>query len=345
MKKIYVVALGAAVACGSVFTSCDNVASNPTLKTEIDSISYAYGGAMSSQLDMQLQQMGLVNDTARYSMMLKAEISAEQDATKKAVLEKKYQTTLDSVAKANDKNIAEFLKGFQEGVKAGESQSAYYAGLTTGQRISQQFSQLSDYIYEGDSVKPEVNKNLFISGLVAGAKKEKLAINEPNIWFENKMKSVEDGKRAKQEEALAKQYGPQIAAGQKWFEENKAKPGVVALSNGIQYKIDKEGTGAKPTPSDVVTVNYKGTLLDGTQFDSSYDRKEPFKFTVASGVIKGWSEILPLMPVGSKWTVYIPYDLAYGAADRGAIKPFSDLIFEIELLSIDAPATAQPAIQ
>lgn len=343
MKKFYVVALGAAVACGSVFTSCDNVSSNPTLKSEIDSISYAYGGAISTQLEMQLQQMGLVNDTARFAMMLKSEISAEQDATKKAALEKKFQTRLDSVAKANQRNITEFLKGLQEGVKAGEEQSAYYAGLSAGQRIGQQFGQLTDYIYEGDSIKPEINKSIFVAGLSAGAKKEKLAIEEPNIWFENKMKGVEEVKRAKQEAELAKQYAPQIAEGKKWFEENKAKDGVVALPNGIQYKIEKAGTGAKPSPSDVVSVNYKGTLLDGTQFDSSYDRKEPFKFTVSSGVIKGWSEILPLMPVGSKWTVYIPYDLAYGAADRGTIKPFSNLIFEIELLSIDTPAAAQPA--
>lgn len=133
---------------------------------------------------------------------------------------------------------------------------------------------------------------------------------------------------------MKKQYTPQIEAGQKFLDENKAKEGVVTLPDGLQYKIVKEGTGAKPTATDIVKVHYHGTLLDGTVFDSSVDRKEPATFNV-SAVIKGWTEVLQLMPVGSKWTVYIPYDLAYGAQDRGTIKPFSTLIFDIELLDIE----------
>jgi FKBP-type peptidyl-prolyl cis-trans isomerase FklB len=115
---------------------------------------------------------------------------------------------------------------------------------------------------------------------------------------------------------------------------NKTKPGVVALPDGLQYKILKEGTGPKPGETDSVTVNYRGTLLDGTEFDSSYKRGQPATFPV-NRVIKGWTEALQLMPVGSKWELYIPSDLAYGAQGAGGdIGPNSTLIFEVELLSI-----------
>jgi FKBP-type peptidyl-prolyl cis-trans isomerase len=117
---------------------------------------------------------------------------------------------------------------------------------------------------------------------------------------------------------------------------NKTKPGVVTLPSGLQYKILKEGTGPKPAATDSVTVNYRGTLLDGTEFDSSYKRGQPATFPV-NRVIKGWTEALQLMPVGSKWELYIPADLAYGAAGAGGdIGPNATLIFEVELLSIGA---------
>jgi FKBP-type peptidyl-prolyl cis-trans isomerase len=122
--------------------------------------------------------------------------------------------------------------------------------------------------------------------------------------------------------------------GDTFLATNKTKPGVVTLPDGLQYKIIKEGTGPKPTATDTVTVNYRGTLIDGKEFDSSYKRGEPATFPVG-GVIKGWTEALQLMPVGSKWELYIPSDLAYGARGAGAdIGPNSTLIFEVELLSI-----------
>jgi FKBP-type peptidyl-prolyl cis-trans isomerase len=123
-------------------------------------------------------------------------------------------------------------------------------------------------------------------------------------------------------------------AGEAFLAANKAKPGVVTLPSGLQYKILKEGTGPKPTATDSVTVNYRGTLLDGTEFDSSYKRGQPATFPV-NRVIKGWTEALQLMPVGSKWELYIPSDLAYGAGGAGGdIGPNATLIFEVELLSI-----------
>jgi FKBP-type peptidyl-prolyl cis-trans isomerase FklB len=114
---------------------------------------------------------------------------------------------------------------------------------------------------------------------------------------------------------------------------NATKPGVVTLPSGLQYKILVAGTGPKPTAGDSVVCNYRGTLLDGTEFDSSYKRGQPATFPV-SGVIKGWTEALQLMPVGSKWQLFIPPDLAYGDRGQGPIGPNSTLIFEVELLSI-----------
>ena len=122
--------------------------------------------------------------------------------------------------------------------------------------------------------------------------------------------------------------------GEAFLADNSKKDGVVTLPSGLQYKIIHPGTGAKPTTSDAVVCNYRGTLIDGTEFDSSYKRNEPATFPV-SGVIAGWTEALQLMPVGSKWQLYIPSNLAYGTRGAGGvIGPNAALIFDIELLSI-----------
>ncbi len=142
---------------------------------------------------------------------------------------------------------------------------------------------------------------------------------------------------AKKQQAEAQRLG-QInkQAGQQFFAANKAKEGVVTLPSGLQYKILKEGTGPKPAASDTVVCEYRGTLLDGTEFDSSYKRGKPADFPVDK-VIKGWTEALQLMPVGSKWQLFVPSDLAYGERTVSAeIGPNSTLIFEVDLLSIQA---------
>ncbi|MFP5470405.1 MAG: FKBP-type peptidyl-prolyl cis-trans isomerase [Bacteroidia bacterium] len=118
-----------------------------------------------------------------------------------------------------------------------------------------------------------------------------------------------------------------------FFEENKKKEGIVETESGLQYQILKEGKGAKPSATDKVKVHYHGTLLDGSVFDSSVDRGEPIEFGV-SEVIPGWTEVLQLMPIGSKWKVYIPFNLGYGTRGSGPIKPYSTLVFEVELIDI-----------
>jgi FKBP-type peptidyl-prolyl cis-trans isomerase len=140
--------------------------------------------------------------------------------------------------------------------------------------------------------------------------------------------------RAKQQERMQAAGATNKKDGETFLAANKTKDGVVTLPSGLQYKILTAGTGPKPTASDTVVCNYRGTLINGTEFDSSYKRGQPATFPVG-GVIKGWTEALQLMPVGSKWQLVIPADLAYG--DRGAgadIGPGATLIFEVELLSI-----------
>ena len=119
--------------------------------------------------------------------------------------------------------------------------------------------------------------------------------------------------------------------------ENKSKDGITTLPSGVQYKVVMEGKGKKPTAKDSVVAHYRGALIDGTEFDSSYSRGEPATFPV-TGVIPGWQEILPMMPVGSKWQVFIPSELAYGTRGAGAnIGPNETLVFDIELLEIKTP--------
>jgi FKBP-type peptidyl-prolyl cis-trans isomerase FklB len=143
--------------------------------------------------------------------------------------------------------------------------------------------------------------------------------------------------RAKQAAKRAEEAKKNLAAGTAFLETNKEKEGVKVLPSGLQYKIITEGTGNTPTANDKVKTHYRGTLIDGTEFDSSYKRNRPAEFTV-TGVIKGWTEALQLMKEGGKWELYIPADLAYGERGRPGIPPNSTLVFEIELLEIVKPA-------
>ena len=161
---------------------------------------------------------------------------------------------------------------------------------------------------------------------VLGGKDLKLSMEEMQQAFQAKQQKMMADMEAKGDKAKV--------AGDKFLADNKSKPGVKTLENGIQYKVITEGKGNKPTLESSVVAHYRGTLIDGTEFDSSYKRGEPATFPL-NGVIKGWQEVLPLMAVGSKWQVWIPSDLAYGARGAGAnIGPNETLIFEIELLEI-----------
>jgi|SRR5438105_986638 len=145
---------------------------------------------------------------------------------------------------------------------------------------------------------------------------------------------IQNDLRKKQQEQTQRAGETNKKEGEEFLTVNKNKPGVVTLPSGLQYKILTEGAGPKPSASDSVVCNYRGTLINGTEFDSSYKRGQPATFPVG-GVIKGWTEALPLMPVGSKWQLFIPSQLAYGERSPSPeIGPNATLIFEVELLSI-----------
>lgn len=227
--------------------------------------------------------------------------------------------------------MADFLKGFNEGAtKIDKKDAAYMAGLQVGQMVSKQWVEgFNLQIFGGDSTKTISRENL-LAGFVAGVvgKDGAMDMAKAQEYMNTQMEAIK-------EKATAEKYAENKAAGEKFLAENKGKEGVVTTPSGLQYKIINKGNGAIPADTSKVKVNYKGTLIDGTEFDSSYKRNEPATF-LANQVIKGWTEALTMMPVGSKWELYIPYDLAYGSRETGGqIKPFSALIFEVELLGIE----------
>lgn len=226
--------------------------------------------------------------------------------------------------------IAQFLKGFYEGAaKTDEKDKAYMAGLQIGHMVSTQWVEgFTRQIFGNDSTQTLSRENM-LAGFVAGVAKTKGAMTqeEAQQYMNTQMDAIK-------EKAIAEKYADNKAAGEKFLAENKEKEGVLTLPSGLQYKIITAGKGEIPADTCRVKVNYRGTLIDGTEFDSSYKRKEPATFR-ANQVIKGWTEALTMMPVGSKWELYIPSELAYGSRETGGdIKPFSTLIFEVELLEI-----------
>ena len=195
-----------------------------------------------------------------------------------------------------------------------------------GQDIANNFKQNSlDSI--DINILSKAMKDLFAEDTTIMTKEE---VTEVLSSFQMKMRAEQEAKQLEQNKV---QFQAELEAGQKYLEENAKNDGVVTTESGLQYKVIKEGKGATPTAADKVKVHYEGTLIDGTKFDSSYDRGEPAEFGVTQ-VIKGWTEALQLMKEGSIYELYIPYDIAYGERGSGSIKPYSALKFKVELISI-----------
>lgn len=177
-----------------------------------------------------------------------------------------------------------------------------------------------------------IDADAFLAGLKDGSAGVDSAISQAET--QKVMESFQKDVQAKRAAVQEKEGKANKAEGAKFLAANKSKPGVKVTSSGLQYEILTEGKGPKPTATDTVTTHYKGTLISGKVFDSSYERGEPATFPV-NGVIKGWTEALQMMGTGSKWKLYIPSELAYGSRGAGAdIGPDTMLIFEVELLSI-----------
>lgn len=208
------------------------------------------------------------------------------------------------------------------GLKTDKQKFSYTAGYQIGQNLKRQ--------------NLDLDSRTFSQGVqdAIGNAKPRLKPEEMQAAFQAQQK-----KDMEKQAAAAKKN---LDAGQAFLEANKKKEGVTTTASGLQYKIITEGKGKQPKSTDSVVAHYRGTLINGTEFDSSYQRNEPATFPVG-GVIKGWQEVLPLMKEGAKWQVYIPSDLAYGPRGAGGeIGPNEVLIFDIELLSVkEAAANAE----
>ena len=228
--------------------------------------------------------------------------------------------------------MEEFIKGLNEGVNAGDDKkkAAYYAGIQIGQQISNQMVKgINRELFGNDSTKTISLKN-FMAGFISGTtgKGALMSMDSAQLYAHSLMETIKA-------RTMQNEYGPNKVAGEKFLAENAKKEGVKTLEGGVQYKVIKEGSGAIPADTSIVKVQYEGRTIDGKVFDSSYQRKEPAEFR-CNQVIKGWTEVLTHMPAGSVWEVYIPQDKAYGARQQGDdIKPFSVLIFKIELLEVN----------
>ncbi len=227
--------------------------------------------------------------------------------------------------------IDEFVKGIKEGASAGDDKkkAAYITGLQVGQQISNQLVKgINHEVYGEDSTKTISMKNL-MAGFITGAtgKNGLMTTDAANQIAQTKMEAIKS-------QTMQKQYGPNKVAGEKFLAANKKKPGVVTLPSGLQYKVIKEGKGAIPQDTTQVKVQYEGRTIDGNVFESSYKNGNGPASMIPKQMIPGWTEALTRMPEGSVWEVYIPQQLAYGNRQAGQIKPFSTLIFKIELIKV-----------
>lgn len=336
MKKTILGTFCAMTMLAVLMVSCGGASTPKTsLKNSVDSVSYAYGVSMAEQGLMQfLEQNGVLQGASNIEYDYQMRIAAA-DSTQKEALQKEMAAKIDSLNKVNAPRLNEFVKGMKTAMDL-EEKSPYAHGLSIGVQFSQMMlPQLNTMLY-GEDAAQKVNSDQIMAGLIAVLKNQQLAINtvDANALVQKEIERAQEGEQARQEEELKVQYADSIAAGDAFLAENAKREGVVTLPSGLQYEIIREGNGPVPTDTDRVKVHYHGTLINGTVFDSSVNRGEPATFGVTQ-VIAGWTEALKLMPVGSKWKLYVPYNLAYGAQDRGEIKPFSNLIFDVELLGIE----------
>ena len=275
----------------ATFTGCGNSTPKASLKSDVDTLSYAIGMAQTQGLKEYL--VGSLDVDTAY--------------------------------------MAEFIKGLNEGANAGDNKkkAAYYAGIQIGQQISNRMVKgINHEIFGEDSTKTISLKN-FMAGFISGTtgKGGLMTVDSAQHVAQTMMQAI----KARE---LEKTYGPNREAGEKWLADNAKKEGVKTLPSGVQYKVIKEGNGAIPADTSLVKVHYEGKTIDGKVFDSSYKRGEPINLR-CNQTIKGWTDAMVHMPAGSTWEVYIPQELAYGEREQGDIKPFSTLIFKIELIEVN----------
>lgn len=230
-------------------------------------------------------------------------------------------------------NMDEFFRGFNEGMKEAQENKnkAYYIGLQIGQQMSNQMiAGLNRELFGDDSTK-YVSADNFVAGFITGAigKDTTISVEDADMYAKTHITAI----KARQ---MEESYGPNKKAGEDFMAEIAKKDGVKQLEeSGVYYEVLTEGAGKIPADTSLVKVKYEGTLIDGTVFDGNMDAENPITFR-CNGVIPGWTMALTHMPAGSKWKVYIPQDMAYGDREAGdKIKPFSALVFTIDLISVE----------
>lgn len=229
--------------------------------------------------------------------------------------------------------MEDFAKGFEEAYSKIEDPKyvAYIAGSQIAQMAKQRIFPSMKGNFEGSDIA--LSEDLFSKGFISSLKKDNSIYPDSvaNKLFNDRVEAI---KKAQQAEYIEQNKA--------WLADNATKEGVQTTASGLQYKVITMGTGEKPKATDKVVVKYEGKMIDGTVFDSSYKRNPQTSSFRCDQVIKGWTEALTMMPVGSKWELYIPENLAYGERQAGQIKPYSTLIFTVELESIEAePAKAE----
>lgn len=234
--------------------------------------------------------------------------------------------------------MADFVRGLQEAVKADQNpqMKAYIAGMQIADQLNSRMvpSMVEEFTSSPDTILTSVLFRGFTDALANDSTHFKH--KDAEAYFKEK----EAADKKIKEERL---FGPNREAGQKFLAENAKKDSVITTASGLQYKVLVKGEGEVPQMTDKVQVHYEGRLIDGTVFDSSRKHGDKPTEFLPSQVIKGWTEALTMMPVGSKWQLFIPYQLAYGERNAGQIKPYSALIFDVELIGIDKPKTEEPA--
>ena len=234
--------------------------------------------------------------------------------------------------------MADFVRGLQEAVKADQNpqMKAYIAGMQIADQLNSRMvpSMVEEFTSSPDTILTSVLFRGFTDALANDSTHFKF--KDAEAYFKEK----EAADKKIKEERL---FGPNREAGQKFLAENAKKDSVITTASGLQYKVLVKGEGEVPQMTDKVQVHYEGRLIDGTVFDSSRKHGDKPTEFLPRQVIKGWTEALTMMPVGSKWQLFIPYQLAYGERNAGQIKPYSALIFDVELIGIDKPKTEEPA--
>ena len=229
--------------------------------------------------------------------------------------------------------MADFVKGFSAATQHKDDPvyAAYQAGVQIAQMANQRILPSMKGDFEGSD--KAIADDLFYKGFTAAL------MHDNSIYSDSAALAFFDKTNKEVKEQVAQEYKQKNV---EWLTENAKKEGVQTLPSGLQYKVITMGEGEKPQKDQTVEVKYEGKMIDGTVFDSSYKRNPQTSKFRCDQVIKGWTEALLLMPVGSKWELYIPQELAYGERQAGNIKPFSTLIFTVELMGIEASKDIKP---